>query len=57
VLFGLIRDLKARGVTVVYISHRFREIFEIADRVTVLKDGAVVATRDREGLRPASWCG
>jgi ABC-type sugar transport system ATPase subunit len=51
VLFGLIRDLKARGVTVVYISHRFREIFSIADRVTVLKDGAVVGTRDREGLR------
>ncbi|MFN2324234.1 MAG: ATP-binding cassette domain-containing protein, partial [Trueperaceae bacterium] len=50
VLFGLIRQLKARGVTVVYISHRFREIFEIADRVTVLKDGAWVATRAREGL-------
>jgi ABC-type sugar transport system ATPase subunit len=53
VLFGLIRDLKARGVTVVYISHRFREIFSIADRVTVLKDGAVVATRDRRGLQSA----
>jgi len=50
VLFGLIRQLKERGVTVVYISHRFREIFEIADRVTVLKDGAWVATREREGL-------
>jgi ribose transport system ATP-binding protein len=50
VLFGLIRQLKERGVTVVYISHRFREIFEIADRVTVLKDGDVVATRERAGL-------
>ena len=53
VLFGLIRELKARGVTVVYISHRFREIFSIADRVTVLKDGAKVATRERTGLQSA----
>ena len=53
VLFGLIRDLKVRGVTVVYISHRFREIFSIADRVTVLKDGALVATRERQGLQSA----
>jgi len=53
VLFGLIRELKSRGVTVVYISHRFREIFSIADRVTVLKDGARVATREREGLESA----
>jgi ribose transport system ATP-binding protein len=53
VLFGLIRELKTRGVTVVYISHRFREIFSIADRVTVLKDGAWVATREREGLESA----
>ena len=53
VLFGLIRELKARGVTVVYISHRFREIFSIADRVTVLKDGAKVATRDRADLQSA----
>jgi ribose transport system ATP-binding protein len=51
VLFALIRRLKARGVTVIYISHRFREVFEIADRITVIKDGAVVATRDREDLR------
>jgi ribose transport system ATP-binding protein len=53
VLFGLIRQLKERGVTVVYISHRFHEIFTIADRVTVLKDGSVVATRPREGLESA----
>jgi ribose transport system ATP-binding protein len=53
VLFGLIRQLKERGVTVVYISHRFREIFEIADRVTVLKDGSVVATRERAELDSA----
>ena len=37
--------LQARGVGIVYISHRMEEIFEIADRVTVLRDGAYVATR------------
>lgn len=38
-LFGIIRRLKAGGVGIIYISHRLEEIFEIADRVTVLKDG------------------
>ncbi|PSC03531.1 ABC transporter ATP-binding protein [Alsobacter soli] len=44
-LFALIRRLKAQGVTVVYISHRMEEIFELADRVSVLRDGALVGTR------------
>ncbi len=44
-LFEIIRTLKARGVTVIYISHMLEEVFEIADRVTVLKDGKVVGTR------------
>ena len=39
-LFGVIRQLRKRGVGVVYISHRLEEIFTLADRVTVLKDGA-----------------
>jgi ABC-type sugar transport system ATPase subunit len=45
VLFGLIRELKAQGTGVIYISHRMAEIFEIADRVTVLKDGTYQGTR------------
>ena len=44
-LFDIIRDLKRRGVTTLYISHRLEEIFEIADRVTVLRDGEWVGTR------------
>lgn len=43
-LFGVIRDLTAEGVAVVYISHRLDEIREIGHRVTVLKDGRTVAT-------------
>ena len=44
-LFEIIRALTARGVTVIYISHMLEEVFEIADRVTVLKDGRVTGTR------------
>jgi ribose transport system ATP-binding protein len=44
-LFALIRSLRERGVTVIYISHRLEEIFEIADRVTVFRDGRRIATR------------
>ncbi len=43
-LFNVLRALKAQGITVIYISHRLDEIFEIADRATVLKDGKVMGT-------------
>lgn len=45
-LFDLIRRLKSQGVAVIYISHRLEEIFQIADRVTVLRDGRHVDTKD-----------
>ena len=44
-LFRLIRRLKDEGVTIVYISHRMEEVFELADRVSVLRDGTHVGTR------------
>jgi rhamnose transport system ATP-binding protein len=44
-LFEVVRRLRARGVGVVYISHRMEEIFLLADRVTVLRDGDYVGTR------------
>ena len=43
-LFQLIRDLKAQGIAIAYISHRMSEIFEIADEVSVLRDGKLVST-------------
>ncbi len=53
VLMGLVRTMKASGVTCVYISHKLGEILDISDRVTVLRDGKTIGTVDREGLSEA----
>ena len=47
-LFKIIRTLKSKGVSMIYISHRLKEIFEITDRVTVLRDGKKVGTLKTE---------
>jgi rhamnose transport system ATP-binding protein len=52
-LLALVTELRASGVGVVYISHRLPEVLRIADRVTVLRDGAAVETRDAAGLTQA----
>ncbi|MCL2812437.1 MAG: sugar ABC transporter ATP-binding protein [Clostridia bacterium] len=44
-LYGIIRKLKADGKTILYISHRLREVFDLADRVSVLRDGEFVGTQ------------
>ncbi len=54
-LFAIIADLKAEGIGIIYISHRLEEVFALADRVTVLRDGAYIGTHatadvDREQL-------
>jgi ribose transport system ATP-binding protein len=49
-LFDRLIALRAAGVAIIYISHRLEEIFRIADRVTVLKDGVRVATRPVTGV-------
>jgi ribose transport system ATP-binding protein len=51
-LFRTIATLRTRGVSVVYISHRLREVFEIADRVTVMRDGRRVFTRSTAETTP-----
>lgn len=45
ILFNVVRSLKEKGVSIVYISHRMEEIFEICDRITVLRDGSYVDTK------------
>ena len=45
ILFGTIRRLKAEGVGIVYVSHRMAELFEITDRVTVMRDGQYIDTK------------
>ena len=57
-LFGLIRQLKERGKGIVYITHRMEEIFRIADRITVLRDGRRVGTdtaKNLPGRNMISW--
>lgn len=44
-LFDIVRKLRERGVGIIYISHRLEEVFELADRVTVLRDGGYVGTK------------
>jgi ribose transport system ATP-binding protein len=50
ILYDVIRRLKAEGVGVVYISHRFDELYAVCDRVTILRDGRFVAARPLAGL-------
>jgi ABC-type sugar transport system ATPase subunit len=45
-LFSIVRLLRERGVGIIYISHRLQEVFELADRVTVLRDGQYVGTKE-----------
>lgn len=54
-MFGIVRKLKERGVAIIYISHRMEEIFTLADRITIMRDGKYVGTKmaseiDQAGL-------
>ena len=51
-LFAVLEKLKARGVTLLYVSHRLPEVFRLCDRITILRDGAYVETCDRRGVTP-----
>ncbi len=49
-LFSIIRELKSQDVAIIYISHHLEETFEVSDRITVLRDGRHIATRDTSTL-------
>lgn len=49
-LFGIIRDLRGRGVGIVYITHKMHELFEIADEVSVYRDGRYISTHASTGV-------
>lgn len=50
ILVKVIKDLKAKGITVIYISHHLEELFIVGDRITVLRDGKLVACKDKDEL-------
>jgi ABC transporter related protein len=50
ILLKVIKDLKKEGISIVYVSHRLDEIFQVCDRVTILRDGKNVTTQDVDGL-------
>jgi rhamnose transport system ATP-binding protein len=52
-LYAVLRDLRSRGVGAIYISHRLEEIFSVADRVTVLRDGESVGTNAVDDINEA----
>ena len=49
-LFAVLRQLAKRGITILYVSHRLEEVLEIADRITVMRNGREVLTKDRAEL-------
>jgi ABC-type sugar transport system ATPase subunit len=55
-LEGLIERLSKRGVAIVYISHKLDEVRRLADRITVLRDGRRIVTREAEEWTRTRWC-
>ncbi len=53
-LFGILRKLRSRGVGMIYISHKLGEVFRISDRITVLRDGRTVGTKNTAGWTEAT---
>ncbi|WP_276118360.1 galactofuranose ABC transporter, ATP-binding protein YtfR [Pararhizobium qamdonense] len=49
-LFGIVRDLKARGLGIVFITHFLEQVYDLSDRITVLRNGQLVGTRDTASL-------
>ena len=54
-LFRSLRELRDRGVTIIFISHKLDEVLEIADRITVIRAGRTVATVAPDATSTGSW--
>jgi len=52
ILLDMMKTLRERDMTLIYISHRLEEVFEIADRITVLRDGRLIATKSTDETNP-----
>ena len=50
ILFKVIKDLKSRGVAIIFITHKLDEVFQICDEMTIMKDGVVVANTDVQSI-------
>ena len=55
-LFEVIATLKAQGIAIIYISHRMEEVYQLADRVSVLRDAAMSARWSAPSSTPRGWC-
>lgn len=51
-LFALMRQLRQEGIAIIYISHRMNEVYQLSDRVSVLRDGEYVGTLDCDQISP-----
>lgn len=52
-LFSILRKMKSQGIAIIYISHRLKEVLDIADDVTILRDGSMIETRPAAGITAA----
>lgn len=52
-LFAILRQMRDQGIAIIYISHRLKEVLEIADHVTILRDGEMIETRSAAGITSA----
>ena len=50
-LYEIVEKLRERGITILYISHKLEEVFRLADRITVLRDGHCIGTYPKSSLR------